>query len=258
MGATPPTGLSRLGATPPNERIDMTPQDDLPRPVDAGHVETSPGGSPTSPCGASGAPAADAHDLRIVVWDVPATVERGKRFVIRVGLSCSSRYRPAGWTVEVRDQNGERRATATPDGDPWPGTDALYHAEVALVAPDAEGLHTWEAAALADGSAAAHAGCSSRFGVRVVAAPACVLTVVATDAKTSVPVEGARVVAHPYRTVTDERGVATLRVPAGEYRLFVSGKGAVPFRFDGEVKTDTTIRAALAQDVELSDADIWS
>ena len=70
--------------------------------------------------------------------------------------------------------------------------------------------------------------------------------------------EGARVVAHPYRAVTDARGVATLRVPAGEYRLFVSGKGAVPFRFDGEVKTDTTIRAALVQDVELSDADIWS
>ena len=94
--------------------------------------------------------------------------------------------------------------------------------------------------------------------MRVVSTPACVLTVVATDAETGRPVEGARVVAHPYRTVTDERGVATLRVPAGEYRLFVSGKGAVPFRFDGEVKTDETIRAALVQDMELSDADIWS
>ena len=256
----------------------MTPQDDPARPVGTGRVATSPreadaGAAPTSfgevdadadPTSAgsvsdtSCAPAAEARDLRIVVWDAPTAVERGKRFAIRVGLSCSSGCRPAGWTVEVRDQGGERRATTALGDDPWPGTDALYHAEVSLIAPDAEGLHTWEATALADGSAAAHSGCSSRFGVRVVAAPACVLTVVATNAETGSPVEGARVVAHPYRTVTDERGVATLRVPAGEYRLFVSGRGAVPFRFDGEVKTDTTIRAALEQDVELSDADIWS
>ena len=78
------------------------------------------------------------------------------------------------------------------------------------------------------------------------------------DAESGTPVEGARVVAHPYRTVTDERGVAEMRVPAGDYRLFVSGKGCIPFRFDGVVKADTTIRAQLAQDVELSDADIWS
>ena len=84
------------------------------------------------------------------------------------------------------------------------------------------------------------------------------MTIVATDAERRTPVEGARVVAHPYRTVTDERGAATLQVPAGQYRLFVSGKGYAPFRLDGEVKSDTTIRAALVQDVELSDADIWS
>lgn len=230
-----------------------------PRPVGADHVETSPGEADAgADASSSGALAAEAHDPRIAVWDVPATVERGKRFAIRVGLSCSSRCRPAGWTVEVRDQDGQKQATTTLGDDPWPGTDALYHAEVALVAPDAEGLHTWEAAAPTEDLAVARTGCSTRFGVRVVSTPACVLTVVATDAETGRPVEGARVVAHPYRTVTDERGVATLRVPAGEYRLFVSGKGAVPFRFDGEVKTDETIRAALVQDMELSDADIWS
>ena len=256
----------------------MAPQDDPPPPVGAGHVETSPGeanaagADPTSPGNvprasgnvsvasgrASGALAEEAHDLRIVVWDTPPAVERGKRFAIKVGLSCSSRRRPAGWMVEVRDQDGETRATTALGDDPWPGTDALYHAEVALTAPDAEGLQTWEAVALTDDPAVGHSEGNARFGVRVVSAPACVLTVVATNAETGSPVEGARVVAHPYRAVTDERGVATLRVPAGEYRLFVSGKGAVPFRFDGEVKTDTTIRAALVQDVALSDADIWS
>ena len=204
------------------------------------------------------------HDTRVVVWDTPAAIERGKRFTVRVGIACSAKCQPNGWRVEVRDHDGEQRATATLGDDPWPGTDALYHAEVALVAPDVEGLHTWEAAALmdatteTDGPPVAHDGSPARFGVRVVSAPACRLTVVALDAASRTPVEGARVVAHPYRAVTDERGVAEMRVPAGEYRLFVSGKGSIPFRFDGEVNTDTTIRAELAQDRELSDADIWT
>ena len=94
--------------------------------------------------------------------------------------------------------------------------------------------------------------------MRVVSAPECLLAVTAVDAESGAPVEGARVVAHPYRTVTDARGMAELRVPAGEYRLFVSGKGCIPFRFDGEVKGDTRIRAELEQDRELSDADVWS
>ena len=37
------------------------------------------------------------------------------------------------------------------------------------------------------------------------------------------PVKGAKVVVHPYKAFTDERGVAEVRVPKGEYRLVVSG-----------------------------------
>ncbi len=200
----------------------------------------------------------EPHDTRVVVWDTPPAIERGKRFAVRLGVACSARCPPASWVVEVRDHDGERRTTTTLGDEPWPGTDALYHAEVALLAPDAEGLYTWEAAALTDGAAVAHTGCSARFGVRVVSPPACLLTVVALDAESGTPVAGAKVVAHPYRAVTDARGVAEVRVPAGEYRLFVSGKRYRPFRFDGEVQADTTIRAELAHDVELSDADLWS
>ena len=228
----------------------MVQQDDTPRTIDASRVEVSPSGAD--------ARSDKRHDTRVVVWDTPPAVERGTRFAVRLGVACSSRCRPAGWTVEVRDHEGEQQATLTLGDDPWPGTDALYHAEVALVAPDAEGLYTWKAAALTGDADVTHAGGSASFGVRVVSAPACLVTVVARDAESQAPVEGAQVVAHPYRAVTDERGVAQLRVAAGEYRLFVSGKGYIPHRFDGEVKTDTTIRADLAQDVELSDADIWS
>jgi len=236
--------------------VDAPPLDASEGEVDARRPLGASDGEP--PSGEADAVGDRPHDTRVVVWDKPAVVERGKRFAVRVGAACSSKCAPAGWRVEVRDHEGERRATATLGDDPWPGTDALHHAEVALVAPDVEGLHTWEAAASTEGLEVAHTGGRVRFGVRVVSAPACRLTVVAVDAESGRPVEGARVVAHPYRSVTDERGVAELEVPAGQYRLFVSGKGSIPFRFDGAVTTDRTIRAELAQDVELSDADIWS
>ena len=224
----------------------------------------------------------EAHATRVVVWDTPPAIERGKRFAVRLGVACSARCPPAGWAVEVRDHDGELRATSALGDEPWPGTDALYHAEVALTAPDTEGLYTWEAAArtnvadgtdganvadgadlpdgedVANGAAVAHADGSTRFGVRVVSPPACLLTVVALDAESGAPVAGARVAAHPYRAVTDARGVAEIRVPAGEYRLFVSGRRYRPFRFEGDVQADTTIRAELAHEVELSDADLWS
>ena len=286
----------------------------------------------------AGAAAPDA--VRVVVWDVPTVIERGRRFTVKIGVTCSSARGSDGWRVEVRDHEGVSRAAATVGEEPWPGTDALYHAEVGLVAPEAEGLHTWEAAAVTgatgdrsatggtaessgvaetggavgpgvvadtggaaepsvvaesggalgpDGGVALTGGAAepsgavepgdtagpggavepggvadehtrgrARFGVRVVPAPECRVTVVALDAASRTPVEGARVVAHPYRAVTDERGTAELQVPAGEYRLFVSGRGCIPFRFDGAVTADTTIRADLEQDQELSEADIWS
>ena len=50
------------------------------------------------------------HDTRIVVWDVPATIECGETFGVKVGVKCSSGCRPDGWTVEVRDHDGKKRA----------------------------------------------------------------------------------------------------------------------------------------------------
>ncbi len=206
------------------------------------------------------------HSTSVVVWDAPPTIECGEKFSVKLGVKCASECRPDGWTVEVRDQDGKKRATATLNDEPWPGTAALYYAEVDLSAPDTAGLHEWEAKALADGAADGpaddpdiqHAECIARFGVRVVPTPECLLTVVAIDMESQTPIGGAKVVVHPYRAFTDERGVAEVRVPEGEYRLFVSGKNYFPFRSDVKMKTDVAIRAELAVDLELSDADIWS
>jgi hypothetical protein len=164
--------------------------------------------------------------------------------------------------VAIRDAEGRDVAACAVGDVPWPGTAALYFAEVELRAPAAQGLHAYEAALEADVTTgperAPHEAASARFQVRTVPAPECRVTVVAVDAASRTPVPGARVVVHPYRAVTDAQGVAELRVPKGAYRLFVSGRDYVPFRSDGEVSADVTIRAELDADRGPSDAELWS
>lgn len=198
------------------------------------------------------------HDTRVVVWDTPSAIECGEVFNVKLGVKCSSECRPDGWVIEIRDDTGKDLASAAVNNEPWPGTTALYYAEVDLTAPDAEGIYSWEAKAPVAGLSIPHVECVAGFSVRVVPAPECLLTVEAMDADTQTPVKGAKVVLHPYRALTDERGVAEVKVPKGEYRLFVSGKNYFPFRSDRDVSTDMTIRAELAADPGLSDADIWS
>jgi hypothetical protein len=204
----------------------------------------------------------DAHATRLVVWDVPATVERGAPLRFRVGIKCAVECSAAARRVTIRDAAGRELASAVAGNTPWPDTAALYYADIELPAPTTDGAHVWEAgvgeAAAATPSAAAHAAATLSFQVRVVPVPECVVKVVAVDATSRAPVRGARVVVHPYRAVTDAQGIAEVRVPKGAYRLFVSGRDYFPFRSDGEVRADVTIHAELAADRGPSDAELWS
>jgi hypothetical protein len=145
---------------------------------------------------------------------------------------------------------------------PSPGTTAVYVAEVELRAPRAEGLYGWEAGVadlfdVVTGNAT-HTAASARFHVRAVRAPECRLKVVAVDARSRQPIPGAKVVVHPYHALTNEDGVAELKVPKGAYRLFVSGRDRFPFRSDGAIDTDLTIQAELDEDFGPTDAELWS
>lgn len=198
------------------------------------------------------------HNTRIVVWDAPSDIECGRKFSVKFGVKCACECRPDGWALEVRDHEGKKLVRATLSDNAWPDTAALYYTQAEFTAPDTEGLHRWEARAPMADLDIPHNECVASFSVRVVATPECVLTVEAIDRESQTPVKGAKVVAHPYRAFTDERGLAQLRVPKGAYRIFVSGKNYFPFRSDSEVKTDMTIRAELALDPGLTDADVYS
>ncbi len=157
------------------------------------------------------------HQTSLAVWDIP-TPAAGERFSIRVGAKSSAGCALGARRIEVLD--GEAIVAAAHLGDaPWPGTDALFWAEVELQAPDPPGLVTlvvrFDAAELDE----PHEGVSSPFNVSVVAKPEHTLTVkVVAD---GVPVEDAIVRLGPTRATTDASGTAAVKLAKGRYELVV-------------------------------------
>jgi hypothetical protein len=202
------------------------------------------------------------HATRIVVWDVPGAIECGAPFRVKVGVKCAAECGAAPRHVEIRDEQGVIAGSWAVGDVPWAGTTALYYADIELRAPSAEGLCTWEAcvAELVDigTRSITHAAARAQFHVRAVSAPECLLTVVAVDGRSKARIPGARVVVHPYRTLTNADGIAELRLPKGASRLFVSGHDRFPFRSDGEIDGHLTIQAELDEDLGPSDAELWS
>jgi hypothetical protein len=204
----------------------------------------------------------DPHTTRIVVWDAPPAVECGSAFKLKVGVKCSAECGGAARRVEIPDSQGEVIGSAVVGDVPLAGTAALHYAEVELEAPNAEGLHACQArtAQVLDTASGrvTHTGASADFHIRCVPRPDCLLTVLAIDARSRLPIPGAKVVVHPYHARTNLEGIAELRVPKGAYRLFVTGRDRFPFRADGQIDGDFTIRAELDADFGPSDAELWS
>ena len=187
----------------------------------------------------------EPHALNVVAWDIPSAIVAGEKFKIRVGIKCADECDLANTNFGIYDDAGAQLASGTIPAERWPGT-ALHVAEVELDAPAAEGLYTWSVKSFSrtDGEVA-HAEESITFGVRVVANPEFLVTVEAVDQSDQAPLTGARVVMHPYRAVTDERGIAKVRVAKGAYKLFVSQTRYVTFGLPVEVDADMTAKAEL-------------
>jgi hypothetical protein len=184
------------------------------------------------------------HTTNVVVWDIPSAIVVGERFKVKVGIKCAHECPLAGRNFEVWSHEATLKGRGKLSDGRWPGTSALYVGEVELDAPVQEGLYTWTVKTPST-SEIPHADGSASFGVRVVTHPECLVTVEAIDQVSQAPVSGARVVMHPYKAVTDERGVAQVRVAKGAYQLFVSQTRYVTFGVPVEVAADMTARAEL-------------
>jgi hypothetical protein len=160
-------------------------------------------------------------------------------------MKCSSECDLTNSHFGIYDHEGTRVATGTLPDDRWSGTTGLYVAEVELEAPAAEGLYTWSVKGPESDVEISHAEDSVSFGVRVVSHPEYVVTVETVDQANQTPLNGARVAMHPYKAVTDERGIAEMRVAKGAYKLFVSQTRYLTFGLPVEVDADMTTRAEL-------------
>lgn len=193
------------------------------------------------------------HASNVVAWDVPAAIVAGERFRMKVGIKCSHECGLADSDFAIYDHEGAQVASGTLSSDPWPATTGLYVADVELDAPAGEGLYNWSVrgpstrlgASPGSDAGISHAEGSISFGVRVVNHPECLVTVETVDRFSQMPLSGAHVVMHPYRAITDDRGVAEVRVGKGAYTLFVSQARYLTFGLPVDVAADMTARAEL-------------
>ncbi len=190
----------------------------------------------------------DEHAVELTVWDVPPTTVAGERFAVSVGVRCSAGCDLGGRELGIFDQKGSRAGVVKLGHAVWPGTEALYFAEVEARAPNEAGSHQWEAKMAGWTAELPHAAGSFPLSVWVVPAPECEVTVRAVDREKQTPIAGACVVMHPYRAVTDDNGTARVRVAKGPYDILVSGSQYLPACTSVEVSADMATSAELDAD----------
>ena len=191
------------------------------------------------------------HTTRVLAWDIPSTVVTGDKFKIKVGIKCSSNCKFADKAFAIHDHNGAEVASGTLSSDISPGTTGLYFAAVELNAPSSADLYQWSVKSTGKDLERPHGEGAAEFSLRVVARPECVIKVEAVDKVSQEPVAGAQVALHPYKTVTDARGFAEIRVPKGAYALFVAKRKYLTLGLPVQVTADMTARAELDLEPEI-------
>jgi len=168
----------------------------------------------------------------------------------RHGINSKKRTSAIFRQLSVFDHEGAQVAAGSLLDDVWPGTSALYFAEVEAQAPLTTGDHEWHVKTPGAESGVPHAPASLAFSIKVVSPPDHEVTVVAFDSEKQIPIRGAHVLLHPYRALTDESGVAKLKIAKGRYKLFVSGFNYIAHQSIIDVAGDVATRAELVLEPE--------
>jgi hypothetical protein len=187
-----------------------------------------------------------AHDAHLNVWDVPSAITAGEAFTFHVSVKCSCGCNLANRGFVVRDEHGSTVASGTLRGEVWPGTDAVYYAEVQAVAPADISLHEWVVESAGSNSGIAHSPGSLAMRVRTVAAPDHEIRIEAVDRDSGAPLKGINLIMGPYRATTGADGVAVMRVRADHYVLHASGLKCLPYRDHLDATKPVALRLLMA------------
>jgi hypothetical protein len=185
---------------------------------------------------------APRHATSLAVWDIPAAAAAGERFTVKAGAKSSAGSALSGKRIEVCDGAGAVLGSARLGETPWPGTTALFWAEISLNAPQSPGPVTLTASFDAAAIDEPHDGASSPFNVTVVAQAEHTLTVKVSADGTAL--DDAVVRLGPYRAPTDGTGIARVRLASGRYELVVWKTGyemtSTPIAVDADASVDVT------------------
>jgi hypothetical protein len=194
------------------------------------------------------------HATSMAVWDVPSPIPVGERFRVKVGVKCAADCELTDQRIEVYDHEGIKVASARLGDVRRPDMDALHCAEVELESPGAEAYYTWEVRFPEPDLETPHEAASHAFGFSAGKPAEHVVTVQVVDKHAQTPIKGADVLLHPYRGHTDERGMAMLMVPKGEYALYVSKNKYKTLQTIVQAASDVAVKAELLP-VTVSDND---
>jgi hypothetical protein len=186
-----------------------------------------------------------AHATSVNAWGMPYAIVAGERFGIKIGVKCSCGCNLAGREFRIADHTGAQLAVSKLRKEIWPGTSALYFAEVVAQAPSEIGDYTWKVESPGADSGIPHSAGSFAFSAKVVSQPDYSVTIEAIDAAKRTPVKGVHVLLHPYRALTDKNGIAKLKVAKGRYWLHISGFKYVPYQAAIDADKDLRLRAEL-------------
>jgi hypothetical protein len=200
------------------------------------------------------APASDSppHDITLAVWGIPDATPAGERFAVKVGAKSSAALQLGGGRIALRDSAGAVVASSALGGSPWPGTSALFWANVELQAPTVAGVLALSAHFDAAELDPPHRGAAFAFNVTVVEPPAYTLTVKVIEKKTAAPVEDAQVRLGPHRATTGASGLAEMRIANCRRELHVWKAGydalVTAVEIDGDTFVQVEVTAVAEED----------
>jgi hypothetical protein len=161
------------------------------------------------------------HESSLAVWDVPLTVVTGQQFRIKAGARSSGACSLKGTKVEILDTEGVLLGSGQLGETPWPGTAALFWTEVELTAPPKDGITAWSARFGAADSELPHSESTAQFRCTAVKPPEHKVIFKIVEQETEQPIKNVQIRVGPFRSATDESGVAELSMPKGTYEMSI-------------------------------------